>query len=248
MANEEMAEFCTPPERLRHILNTAIEDKALRGVTTGIVLCRVLEYERQDDRPSWHRAFLELSDLVMLSSQYVESRVVEFASAPHAEAFGTINAILGQFNLDSQWDGYRTQLEPIVKLSLPFIVHSADPAGAVTYINPSELEDITAAVDELAQMVGESELPSLLKQQLAYHVAELLAALTRFRVAGLEGLATKTAMVLSTMTVQSSAAMSRPDILEKGLSIATKMQDLILKSAGLYSLAKPAIDRLLGSG
>jgi hypothetical protein len=50
------------------------------------------------------------------------------------------------------------------------------------------------------------------------------------------------------MTVQSDAARSRPDILEKGLSIATKVQDVILKTAGLYSLAKPVVDRLLGAG
>jgi hypothetical protein len=248
VGNAEKAEFCSPPERLRRILHDAVEDAGLRGVSTGNVLCRVMEYEQQDDRPAWHRAFLELSDLVVLSAQYVENRVPEFASAPHAEAFRAIHGILQQFNLDSQWDSYRGQLQPIVRLSLPFIVHSGDPAGAVTYIDSSELEEIAAAVDDLAATVVASDLPPLLKQQLSFHLAELHAALTRYRVAGLEGLATKTAMVLSTMTVQSDAARSRPDILEKGLSIATKVQDVILKTAGLYSLAKPVVDRLLGAG
>jgi hypothetical protein len=151
-------------------------------------------------------------------------------------------------NLDSQWESYKGQLQPIVRLSLPFIVHSADPGGAVALIETSELEAIATEVRGLAEAVSSSDLPPLLKQQLSHHIAELLAALTRFQVAGIEGLVTKTAMVLATLTVQSKAAASRRDILDMTLSIATKMQDIILKTAGIYSLARPVVERLLDAG
>jgi hypothetical protein len=244
MTNDDCVFRC-PPERLRRVLEELIVDASFHALNTGRAFARVMNGQPDDERRYWYFGMTAFVELSHAAEAYVEQRVRDYAISPYQKTFGGIQRIIGQMNVEQTWNSYFEQFRPYVETALPLIVHTMEAASPVLSVPRSSLEEVVTGIEAVRETVKNSTLPPLLKHQLEIALGELVLKIARYELYGLDGIASAAAGVVATIIVQSEGAKSSPSTVKAVLDVIGKVQDILLKAAGLWAIAGPTIVGLL---
>ena len=245
--DENFCDFYVPPERLRRVIESMLADGGLRGQNTGLVFARAMELEEPEKRTQWYRGASAFVDLLDLAQSFVANRTESFHGSPYQKAFTGIRAIIDSLDINTAWQSYFESFRPYVDTSLPLIIYATTPPGPIARVPKAGRDDLIASIDSVVEKVKQSELPSLLKQQLVRKLADLRATLDKYNLYGMEGVEEAAASVVATIFVEQEGAKKSTETIKEVLDLIIKVEDVVLKAVAIGVLLNPAVSGLLAA-
>lgn len=214
----------------------------------GAVLCQILRLGPSDTRAAWYRAFGELNSLVLEAESEAASLIPDFSGSPYALTLQTLRETLTNLPVESQWSLVHQQLGQVFKLALPFVVHHVEARQPPHKVSKDTLASIISGVDALVELVRLADLPDQLRNEVLNALLTLRDRLKRYAVFGSDGLKGAAVTVVGVFAMNEPQIKDKKEIVEATADTLNAVMDVILKAAGVVSLASPIAMKLLGHG